>query len=290
MGAFVLACAFGQDPVKPATGEQAAAQPATQTAAQPAPAKPAVAVDTDENSEDFSIGISGWYNPAKLRLRNGKGAVVGDNPANLDYPGKLQPMPGITISTPAGKYNALRFSYLRSTGHGASVLGSDIKTFGQDFVTGDTLSVDYKVQIGKVSWEYLSWPYPPKESSLRLKTLWQAQFISIKSELDAPFYDAANSTSTFATKSQWFIYPTIGLGLEKRFSKNFRWELQASGFTLPHRAAIGDAETFFSARRGRVEVQFGAKYYYIKTSPKRDAYITSQMPGAFVEIRYHPAH
>ncbi len=267
-----------QDAPKPAAPAQTAQTP-------PAPKPKADAPDSER--EDFSIGIFGWYNPSHFHLRNGQGAVSTANPADLNYGGKNQPTPGIEFSAPAGKYNALRISYFRTQGHGATVTPIAIRAFDQDYASGTSVSTKYKMQEAKVSWEYLSWPYPASEKSFRFKTLWGAQFISMDSTLDAPIYDAANNTDTTAVKKHWLIYPSLGVGIEKRFSRNLKWELKGEGFALPSRTQLWDAQTDVAIRGSRIEVLIGGRVLHFRTSPQKPEYIYATMPGGFVEFRWH---
>jgi hypothetical protein len=255
-------------------------------AQQQAPAQPQAATSSDSGSEGASIGLFYWYNRAPLHLRNGKAAVVGDNPADLDFPSKNQASPGAIITLPAGKYNTLQISYFRARGAGSGPTPKAVKIYDQSYSAGDVLNTKYNLQSVKVSWDYLTFPVPPSENALRIKTLWQVQYVNLKTELDAPALDS-DTTSTYVTKSHWFVYPSIGAGLEKRFSRKFRWELKGSGFWLPHRAAIWDAESFLAVRASHVEMKFGGRAFYFKTSPKKSEYLYDTLPGAFVELSWH---
>jgi hypothetical protein len=290
-GLLICVCAaalasYGQEAPKPV--------PAPKPATPPAPAQaqtPAKQADSsEEEDQGFGIGVFYWYDPGHLKLRNGHGAVVGDNPANLDFPGKNKPTPGAELSLPAGKHNSVHLTYFRVQGSGSSIAPANLKIYGQDFSKGDTISTKYTMQNFKVSLDYLSWPYPPKSAgALRLKTLWQVQYLAVKPTISSPSRDAANAaSSSLVTKTHTIVFPTLGVGLEKRFSKSFRWEVQASGFGLPKRSALGDGETFFAVRVGTVEAKFGGKVYYFKTSPKKAEYVHDLLPGAFVELSWHP--
>jgi len=45
--------------------------------------------------------------------------------------------------------------------------------FSQAYAKGDKLSTSYKLSNYKISYEYLTWPYPVEGRHFRLKTLWQ---------------------------------------------------------------------------------------------------------------------
>ncbi len=282
----VPVCLFSQDPPKPTVPSIAApagSEPAQTPAPAPAPA-PKVAPGSD--MEDFSIGLFGWFNPSHFHLRNGHAATVGNNPANLDYGGKNSITPGVELSFPAGKYNALRFSFFQAKGHGGSITPGAIKVFGEDFAAGETIAANYKLQNFKASWEYLSWPYPPEKSSFRFKTLFGVQYIGVQSTLRAPIFDLINGTDTTITAKHYFVYPSLGAGVEKRITRAVRWELKGEGFWLPHRSQLWDVQTFFAVQGTHLEVLIGGRALHFRTSPQKAEYIYATMPGAFLELRW----
>lgn len=173
----------------------------------------------------------------------------------------------------------LRLSYFRTPGHGGINSPTDIKVFGSDFAKGETLSVKYTLQNVKFSYDYLSYPYPPTEHGWRLKTLYEVQYVTIKNDIESP--------ATVATKTNWFIYPTLGLGVEKRFSRNVRFEMKGSGFALPSRARLMDAQAHFAIRAGRVEALIGGKVFSFRTTLKKEEFLRATLPGAFLELRWH---
>ena len=78
------------------------------------------------------------------------------------------------------------------------------------------------------------------------------------------------------------------MGIELMATKHFRFELKGSGFGIPHRAALWDADGFFAYKTGQFEIDFGGKAFHFKTSPKRPEYLRATMPGAYVGIRWYP--
>lgn len=285
---FQASVAFAQQ-----TSAGAAQQP------QPAPAPsaqtaPAAQPETPLNTSDaqFSLQLFYWLPFDHPDLRGGV-ANVGPYPGNLNYPGKPKRAPGAVIGIPAGRNNTLRFSYFRVQGDGNSTASANLTLFNTDFSPGDYLVTSYTLQNVKVSYDFLSYPYPANPARFRLKTLWEVQYTSIKNSIDAPLkpiqVDASgNPISNTATGTRWFVYPTLGLAIEKALTAHFRVEARASGFAFPHRATIYDAEASAVFRTGRYEVAVGAKAFHFKTSTQNSQYLLATFPGAFVALRYYP--
>jgi len=278
-----------------------AQQTSTTTAQQPQPAPapaskpvPAAQPETPLNTSDaqFSIQLFYWQPFDQPDLRGGA-ANVGPYPGNLDYPGKPKRAPGAVISLPAGRNNTLRFSYFRIQGEGNTTAPANLTLFNTDFSPGDYLVTTYTLQNVKISYDFLSYPYPANPARFRLKTLWEVQYTSIKNSIDAPLKpvltDASgNPISNTATGTRWMIYPSLGLAIEKALTAHFRVEAKASGFAFPHHATIYDAEASAVFRTGRYEVAVGAKAFHFKTSTQNSQYLVATFPGVFVAFRYYP--
>jgi len=278
-----------------------AQQTSTTTAQQPQPAPapaskpvPAAQPETPLNTSDaqFSIQLFYWQPFDQPDLRGGA-ANVGPYPGNLDYPGKPKRAPGAVISLPAGRNNTLRFSYFRIQGEGNTTAPANLTLFNTDFSPGDYLVTTYTLQNVKISYDFLSYPYPANPARFRLKTLWEVQYTSIKNSIDAPLKpiltDASgNPISNTATGTRWMIYPSLGLAIEKALTAHFRVEGKASGFAFPHHATIYDAEASAVFRSGRYEVAVGAKAFHFKTSTQNSQYLVATFPGVFVAFRYYP--
>ena len=100
--------------------------------------------------------------------------------------------------------------------------------------------------------------------------------------------EAADSTLTPAVKTNWFIYPSFGVGIEEMLSKHARFEAKTSGFAFPHRATVWDAEALLAYRMGPIELFAGGGAFYFKTSPKQENYVRAMLSGAFAGIRWYP--
>src|SRR2546426_5546568 len=166
----------------------------------------------------FSVELFIWPTTGHPTLRSGK-ASTSTNASELAYPGKSKPTPGIEVSLPGGRYNNLRLSYFRTQGNGNTSASHDLTFFSAGFSQGDLLATSYTLQNAKVSFDYLSYPVPPGNSRFRLKTLWEVQLTSIRSSIDAPLKSITTDSSgapasTTARGTNWFIYPTLGVGIE----------------------------------------------------------------------------
>lgn len=280
------------EPVKPPSAQAPAPQtPASAPASTKTGKKGAPALDRPDSSDgQFSLALFYWQSTLEPKIQNGHSATVGVNPANYNYaPTKVQGTPGAMLSVPAGPDSTLRFSFFRTQGHGDARASRDIVLYSTAYNKGDAITNSFTLQQGKVSWDYLSLPNPGELSKYRLKSLFEVQYLSIKSGFSAPTTDSTGAVSSnTATGTNNFIYPSLGLGLEVFLSKHVRFELQGSGFALPHRATLGDAEGQIAVRHHKWELLIGGKMLYFRTSPAKASYITANMPGAFVGIRWYP--
>lgn len=235
--------------------------------------------------EDGGVSVQPWYwlTSSRPRLRSGATSAT-TTPGNLDFPGDASGSYAITVGLPAGKQNSLRLSYLRTQGAGDTVAASDLALFSVGYTAGDALATRYKLQNVKVSWDFLSYTF---QNNLRVKTLWEGQGTLIETEIDAPLKNT-DSSSYYATGRKWLLLPTMGLGLGQAVSGGrFRWEAKASGFGIPKRAALFDAEAAGVLRLGRAELLGGYKVLALKTSPRDDAYFRQRLNGPFVGLRWY---
>lgn len=231
-----------------------------------------------------------WLNNAQPALYGGATAAAF---GNLSYPGNANNSVGGEISMPAGRSNSLRISYFRSQGTGNSTLTQDSTIFTEAYNAGDYLNASYTIQSGKISWDYLSYTWHKPAGAIRLKTLWELQYVDVGTNVVAPFKpvvidSSGNVTdSNTATGSAKLFLPTFGVELEQGIGRYFRWEAKVSAFGLPHRSDIWDAEGSVAFRVNRFEVLAGEKAYHFKTSPKGDQYFADTLSGVYVGIRYY---
>jgi hypothetical protein len=187
------------------------------------------------------------------------------------------------LSIPTGHENSLQVSYFRKQGQSNTTLtNSDYVFFGNTFAQGDVVAAHYTLQDIKLSWNYLTYPFPSAGAKWRIKTLWEVQWVDIRAGFDAPA--DANSTTTEGRKD--IILPTLGAGVEYHPSRNVRFELKGSGFAIPQHANIYDAEASLVLRLSRVEVLLGGKVFHYHTSAQADQYFNQTMFGPYAGARW----
>jgi hypothetical protein len=252
---------------------------------QPAPKSPDTAAESPY-IEDGGVSVQPWYwlTSASPEVHPGKLSAVKE-PASLDFPGKARNGMGVTFSVPAGKKNSLRFSYFRVQGSGDAITPTNLALFSIGYTAGDRLYTKYKLQNVKVSWDFLSYTF---HNNIRFKTLWEAQATGFDTKVDSPLKATDSETvSYYGEGKKWLFYPTFGLGLEQAVGKNFRWEVKGSGFGLPKRAALADAEASAVIKVGKAELLAGYKMFYVKTSPKTEFYFKQMLSGPYVGLRWY---
>lgn len=282
IAAMASAYAQQQEGVTPAP-----APPATQ----PAPAPPQEPYLLEDGG--FSIEPFYWGTAVLPQLPVMKGGAQSSySNANYNYPGIIKQSPGGILSIPAGRQSTIRLSYFRTQGRGTETLANDITVLGGTaFVAGEFISSTYTLQDAKVSWDFYTYPLPPGPRRIRIKTLWEAQWLLFHTNIWAPYQTTSNSTGNaipnYAAATKNLFLPTLGAEIEQAPYKHFRYELKADGFTIPHRGNIWEAEGSMAFRFGQVELLAGAKVFHFKTSPKSDEYISDTLSGPYVGLRYY---
>ncbi len=270
---------------QPPTRTTETQQPGSPPAPQPQPPQP----EPPRNTADghFSIELFGWYTTASPVLRTGK-TNFNANPSNLDFNQNHYPTPGIMVSIPAGKSNTLRISWFRAKRTSDFIPTQDLTIYNQAFDANASIRSRYQLDAVKVSFDYLSWPYPLKGSRFRLKTLWEINYINTTVNVDSTTTDSnGNISPVTATHSKAIILPTLGIGIEESISRNLRFEARLAGMGFPHRSAIWDGEAAFGVRVKKAEIRFGGKAFYFKTTPKADEYLKGTLWGPFVAFRWY---
>lgn len=234
----------------------------------------------------FSIQLNYWLTQSEPILRGGKATTVRppESP-DLDFPGKGKPTPEVMLSIPAGREHTLRASYLRTQSSGNTTAARDLALFSVGYKQGDLLATRYRLEHAKLSWDYLSYTFAA--SQIRVKTLWELQYAAVKTTIDAPIRAATTTDETIAEGNKYVILPALGLGLEQAVGKRFRWEAKGSGFGLPKRSGIWNAEASAVLNLRRFEVLFGAKALWLKSSPKDDAFFRQTHWGPYVGLRWY---
>ena len=198
-----------------------------------------------------------------------------------------------------GLHNALRVSYFSTRSAGDFTNSQDLTLWNQAYSSGNLISTNYQLTDLKLSFDYLTWPFPVESRRFRLKTLWQVQYVSVKSGFDAPLIPITNSDGTpigydangnpityMASGTRWYITPTLGIGTEYWLNRNVRFESNVSGFTIPHHTTTWDADASINFRYGHFEIGAGAKAFHFKTSTDGPYYLRGTLYSPAVQIRW----
>jgi hypothetical protein len=244
-------------------------------------APPQISKDDPDYGEP--IGVFYWLTRGPMNTYPGVLAAVPQD-QTLALPNALPRSPGVSVSIPAGKFNHLEITYFQVEGNGTSYAAVPLSLFGSNFAQGDFLSSSYKVRSAQLTWNYLTWPAPPEDSKWRFRTLWSFDYTGINLTVDAPFETSASFLPAIATKN--IFYPMLGVAGEYIPSKKFYFEGRSSGFWVPHRADIADAEVKAVARFKHFEVFGGYKFFHFKTSPNSSQYIVGTLTGPLVGVRW----
>jgi hypothetical protein len=275
-----------QQPAQPA-----ASQTQPQPAPQPPPAPQPISSDQLFTGNVVSVSAIYWLSFGHPNMFTGHANTNGE-PSDLDFPGHGKATPWIVGRIPISKDHSIRISYFRTKGDGDMVAPANEIIYGTSYYTGDLLATSYTIQNAKVSLDYLSWPFPVKDAKFRIKTLWEVQATWISPTIDAPLRagetDAAgNLITTTAYGTDWFVYPSFGLGFDYLASRNFRVEGRASGFAFPHRSTVWDTELSLNYRFSKFELVGGFKGFHFKTSPGQVEFLSETLSGAFVGLRWY---
>jgi hypothetical protein len=263
-----------------APGTPSIPKPTVQLPPPVAPQTPTPPQERDTGGDGFSIMAEYWLTHAQPVMRGGGGDTT-FLPGNLFFTGNKKYAYAGVITIPTGKENSIEFTYWRKQGYGTSYIGTTDNFFGNNFAAGDSVLTRYTLEGMKLSWNYLTWPYPSNSAKFRVKTLWEVQYVNIGTTFDAPADPDAVPTS--GTKD--IILPTFGVGLEYHPAKHLRLELKASGFGIIHHSDIWDTQAAVVLRYGKFEIFLSEKAYHFKTSPKGDQYFTETMIGPLGGVR-----
>lgn len=313
--------------IDPTTGKPAVTQPAApQTAPQTAPPVPSPVAPPDAVQEQpaaptgpnisaapqlpkypdvrmpgesgWSLGAMAWV-PKEHPVFNRGRAAFFPQQSLVTMQGSPKYAEGADIGIALGLHNALRISWFTARAAGNLTNANDLTLWNQTYIAGTYLSTNYTVQNFKMSFDYLSWPYPVESRRFRLLTLWQIQYTSVKSAFDAPklplvdasgnpYIDANGNLISYAgSGSRWFLSPTFGLGAHEYITKNFRFEINGDGFTVPRHWTIWDADASLNYRVGHIEVRGGIKAFHYKTSTAAEFYLHNTMISPMVSVRWY---
>jgi hypothetical protein len=245
----------------------------------------------------FWVSVSGWEPQGQAIGDKGK-ASTATQTGYVPMQGKPKAAEGVEVGLALGLHNALRFSYFRARASGNYTNTADTSVPGQIYPAGTYTTTDWYMQDYKLSFDYLTWPYPVESRRIRLMTLWQFEYLNVRSGFDAPLIPTTDVNGnpligpdgnpiTYASQSTKSIFsPLFGLGFKDYATKHLRFEINASGFAIPHHWEIYEADATANIRIGQIEIGFGGKVFHYKTSPQSDFYIRNTMPAPFVSVKW----
>ena len=246
----------------------------------------------------YYIGVTGWF-PFQQPIFNRGTTASFSGSSYIQMQGKPKVAEGLEFGFAAGLHNSVRLVYTDFRAAGDFTTPAAVVAWSQTYAAGTYVSTNYHVQSVKLSYEYLTWPYPVGSRKFRLKTLWQAQFTQVASAFDSPllYYDSngnpitdtsGNLVNLAGARSRHILSPMFGLGVYYYPSRHFRFEANASGFGWPHRYSIGDADASVNFRiLGHLELRVGGRVFEFKTSTNADYFIKGTFASAFFGLRWY---
>jgi hypothetical protein len=284
--------AMAQAPAQaPVPQEQPPSQNTTQRPPQIPPSGKKPTVPDYPDPRTITVGIWGWA----VIPGNGPDIIGGKQATGfetLDSLGKDHNTPGVDVSIPVTRTAELRFEGFLSKGDATQDAPAATTIFATAYAKGDFLNTQYQITAMKLSYDDLLYPFKFPVSRFRVKSLWEAQFLAAQGTIDAPFKanttdSSGNLISNSASGTRTIILPTFGAAAEYALTPHILVRADASGFGLPHRAEIWDAEAYVSYRRNKLEFRGGYKILHFKSSPQIDEYMEGTVQGGFVGVRYH---
>lgn len=255
------------------------------------PAPPKVIDVRMPGEAGWFLGLTGWEPIGHPYVDKGHAATF-ISPSKLQLAGTSKGAPGAEFGVAVGLHNSLRISYFQSKLSGNIPAPTDLVIFSQPYTKGAILSTNAKLRDVKISYEYLTSPYPVEARRFRLKTLWQVQYVTMSSIFDAPVLsgtpDVNGNYTSYSTKgSKSFVSPSLGLGFHEYVSRNFRLEANVSGFAWLHSFQLVDADAVMAYRVSHFEVRAGGKFFHYRTSPKQDFFYRGTAGGVFIGVRWY---
>jgi hypothetical protein len=245
------------------------------------------------------IGLNAGFPTQHPYLDKGRGANFTEA-SRVEMQGKPKYAAGLEVGMAVGLHNTLRFAYFDTKASGnIESLPNTLRLWDQTYEAGTYLATNYRLQHGKMSLDYLTWPYPVESRRFRLKTLWQVQWTQMKTVFDAPkkpllddngfpiVDSAGNPISYAAIGSRWFVSPMFGVGAAYYAGRHFRWEANAAGWTWPRRNTVWDAETSVNLKYGHFELRGGIKAFHFKTSTEAEFYGIGTLWSGFAGVRWY---
>jgi hypothetical protein len=280
---FLTLPAMGQEPQSQPPAAPPIQNPAAQTPA-PQPTGPDY-----PDPRTFTLGIFYWATGPGQQTSYYGGSQATDYETLTNW-GRAKRTPGLEASFPISRTGELRAEYFRTQGDGNQIASKQLDIFGSGYAPGTLLSTQYKIQSVKFYLDDLLYPHKFPVAKFRLKALYEVEYVQVKGVIDAPALEAALmalSESASANSSKQIILPVFGIAAEYALSPHLLFRADASGFGLPHKSVLWDAEATIAYRRGAWELRGGGKAFHAKTSPNSTEYSSTTLAGAFVGLRYH---
>lgn len=255
----------------------------------PAPPPPNTR-DRFVKEDDFYIGFYAFKGFGSPFLGKGRNAEF-EGPGDLKFGGSNQIAPYIVAAIPAGKGGSVELSYFQTRTQGFQTNNVNSVFWSVAYANGDYLETAGRLRSAKASWNYLTYPFPATSGKFRLKTLWEIQFVDLKTRIYAPLKSTTDADGNYVEVtglgSKTLVLPTLGLALEDRISPSFRWEVKASGMGYPGRSNIWDTNAYFAYRHHSWELVVGAKGFHFKTTPRAEQYLRQTISGGYFGINWY---
>ena len=264
----------------------------------PLPPLPKIVDIRMPSERGVAIGLGGWSVASRVTTLKGRTASTA-YPGSLDLNSAQKFGENVDISVAAGLHNTLRFIGDVARASGSNVAPTDLVLWNRHYYAGNYITTAYRLRHVKVSFEYLTWPYPVKTSKFRLRSLWQVQYINIQTTFNAPLnpttdangnpiVDAMGNLVKYdATGAKWYVLPSVGLGAQEYFTPNISMEINGSGFLLPHHTNMWDTDATANVRIGHYELRLGVKAFHFHSSPNVDFAMRGTLFGPFIGLRWH---
>ena len=265
--------AFAQDPAAPP----------------PAPKKSAEPDYPDPRT--ITLGLSYWYTipGSGPDIQGGK---IASGYESLFGLGAYKPGIAAEFSIPITRTGVIHAEAFQDKGDGHQLAPKDTTVYAVPFIKNDYLSSQYKIEGAKVYLEDLLYPYKFPVSKFRLRSIWAFQFIRINGVVDAPLKTVTTdstgaTTQTTGTSAHEVLLPMFGVAAEYALAPHLLFRASGSGFGLPHKSEVWDAQATIEYRHNKWEIVGGVKALHFKTSPQKDEYVSGTLDGPFITLRWH---
>jgi hypothetical protein len=260
--------------------------PSTQPAALPPPPPPAKNVPDYPEPRTLTFGAFYWDTGpgTSPNIYGGQAAIEYSTLIDL---GRAERTPGFEAFMPISRTGEIHVEGWKTGGDANQLAPAIVYPFGQPYAQGTYLATYYKITNAKIYLDDLLFPHKFPVSKFRLKSLWEFDWTSTHSSIDAPILDAQTGVANIGTGQRQIFYPEFGIAAEYALTRHILLRASVAGFGFPHHADIADAEATLGFRHGSWEVRGGAKAFHFKTSPTNSEYVVGTLAGAFIDLRWH---